>query len=668
MKDFRAAMTAALGILATTAAHAQHADLEEVIVTANPMRLSAMDLAQSAVVLAGDDLARDVGASLGESLARQPGVTASYFGPRASRPIIRGLSGERVLMLLDGVSALDVSNLSPDHSVGIEPVLADQIEILKGPSTLLYGSGAVGGVVNVVDGRIPANRDPDGVSGAMELRGDTAADEFTAVGRLEATSGALAVHLEAYDRSTRDLDIPGYALSQPLRRALAAAGEPVDLTRGTVANSDSDTTGGAAGLAWRSERSVAGLSWSRLETDYGLPGPGEDPGEPSDIRIDQRQDRFDLRGEWTGLDGFVTDASLRAAYGDYEHAELEGAEVGTRFRQQGVDARAQFGHAPVAGWRGTVGAQYLELDLDAQGAEAYVPPSQTAAISVFLVEQRDFGRLTLDFGGRVERQDIDTERDARDYGATAASFAAGLLWSFEESVTAAIHLTRSERHPQATELYADGPHLAVRRYEIGDAALDTEVASTVDLGLRGQGTIDWRVSVFYSVFGDYIHAVPTGGEADGLPVYRYRQEDAAFHGAEAGVGFPLTVAGDDGLRGHVGIDLVRGRVDAGGDLAQMPPLRVTAGVEFDSDPLHASLDAAWYDAQDSADGVELPTDAYVMLDAELSYRWSRRAPGLLLFVKASNLLDEDARRHSSPLKDYVPLPGRSLTLGVRAEL
>lgn len=668
MNEFRGAATAALAILASTAAHAQHSDLEEVVVTANPMRQSAMDLAQSAVVLAGDDLARDLGASLGESLANQPGVTASYFGPKASRPIIRGLSGERVLMLLDGVSALDVSNLSPDHSVGIEPVLADQIEILKGPSTLLYGSGAVGGVVNVVDGRIPANRELEGLGGALELRGDTASDEFSAVGRLDAAHGAIAVHLDAYDRSTRDIAIPDHAWSKSLRRALAAAGEPVDLTRGTVVNSDSDTTGGAAGLAWRGDRSITGLSWSRLETNYGLPGPGEEPGEQSAIRIDQQQDRFDLRNEWTDLGGFVTDASLRAAYSDYEHAELEDADIGTRFRQQGVDVRAQVGHAPIAGWRGTVGAQYLALDLDAEGAEAYVPPSQTTAVSAFLVEQRDVGNLTVDFGGRVERQDIDTDSLVRDYGGTAASIAAGLLWSFDQTVTAAIHLTRSERHPQAAELYADGPHLAVRRHEIGDARLGTEVASTADIGLRGKGTVDWRVSVFYSVFDDFIHAVPTGATEGGLPVYAYRQDDAEFHGAEAGIEFPLTTTSIDGLQGHLGIDLVRGRLADGDELAQMPPLRVTAGIEYDSDPLHASIDAAWYDAQDSADGVELPTDGYVMLDSELSYRWSRRAPGMLLFVKLSNLLDEDARRHSSALKDYVPLPGRSVTVGVRAEL
>jgi iron complex outermembrane receptor protein len=681
MRKSHGALATAIGALLAGTSPAQHLELEEIVVTASPLRASAIDLAQSAIVLAGDDLRRGIASSLGESLASLPGVSASYFGPRASRPIIRGLSGERVLMLQDGVSALDVSNLSPDHSVAIEDVLAEQVEILKGPTTLLYGSGAVGGVVNVVDGRIPDADDED-LAGAGELRTDTATGELSAVGKLDARVGAFGVHAALYDRSTDDVEVPGYAWSKAARDEAIADGEEPDLTRGKVRNSDSDTSGGTLGASWIGENSVIGLAWSRHQTDYGLPGPGEhheeegaDPvvepvegeEEAQTVRIDQEQDRYDFRAEWRELEGWLDNVLVRAAWNDYQHEELEGSEVGTRFEQTGLDARLHLGHRTLAGWDGTLGLQYTDLDLEAEGAEAYIPPSQTEALSAFVVEQRAFGDFTLDLGMRLERQEIETRAEARDYSDTAYTLAGGLLWQFDDTLGAAVHLTRSERHPQATELYANGPHLAVGRFEIGDDRLDKEAATTIDLGLRAEGELHWHVSVFYSDFADYIYAAPTGQEEDGLPVFQYTQGDAEFYGVEAELEFPLYRTSGGELHGRVGGDLVRGKLDDGGNLPQIPPLRLMAGIEYDAGALHAAVDAQWYDDQDDTARNELPTDGGVALSAEFSYRWEAWNPGVLLFLRGTNLLDEELRRHASPLKEYVPLPGRSLLLGLRAE-
>lgn len=669
----RVAVTLA-SLSAVPAVLAQHTGLEEVVVTANPLRSTALELAQSAIVLAGDDLARSVGSSLGESLAAQPGVTASYFGPKASRPIIRGLSGERVLMLIDGVSALDVSNLSPDHSVSVEPLLADQIEILKGPTTLLYGSGAVGGVVNTVDGRIPVRTDRGPLEGGLELRADTAAGERSVAGRLDGALGSFAWHLDGYSRDTDDIEIPGLDWSKALIAEETAEGEPIEATRGRVPNTDSESEGLTAGIAWIGQRSLVGFSWGRAETNYGLPGPGEHahggeeeaPGDAEEaVRIDQTADRYDFKAERRELGGLIDSVALRAAYTEYRHEELEGREVGTRFGQTGLDTRLHVGHRAVAGWAGTLGLQYTDLDLEAVGAEAYIPPSQTTGLAAFLVEQQRFGDWTVDFGARVERQEIEVASTAPDYDGTAFSAAAGLLWDLSPELALALHLTRSERHPQAAELYSDGPHLAVRRYEIGDRNLGTESANTVDLGLRRTGDVSWRASVFYSDFRDYIFPLATGAEQDGLPEFVYRQRDAAFYGAEGEIELPVWRGRDRSVDAHVGADYVRGRLDGGGNLPQMPPLRVTAALEYDAGPLHSVLGVAWYDEQDRLADNELPTDSYTLVDFEVSYRWERWRPGVLLFLKASNLLDEEARRHSSPLKDYVPLPGRSLLLGVR---
>jgi iron complex outermembrane receptor protein len=656
-------------ILAAPAAFSQHAVLEEIIVTATPLRVGATDLAQAAVVLAGDDLSRRIASSLGETLAAQPGVTASFFGPRASRPIIRGLAGERVLMLQNGVSALDVSNLSPDHSVGIEEILADQVEVLKGPSTLLYGSGAVGGVVNVVDGRIP-DGDPDGWSGAAELRGETVDEEPSAAGRVDGRVDSVGIHAHGYSRETSDYDIPGYAWSRAARNAAIDAGEEPDLARGTVANSDSETTGGAIGASWFGEDVMVGLSWARHETNYGLPGPGEeaeDPLEaPAAIRIDQEQDRFDFTAEWSSLGGLVDSVLLRAAYNDYQHAELEGAEVGTLFEQTGLDARLHVGHVPLAGWTGTLGVQNTDTDLDASGAEAYIPPSQTRASSLFLLERRKLDRLTVDLGGRLERQEIDTVAGLNDYSGNAFTLAGGLLWEFDAALTGALQLTRSERHPRAAELYADGPHLAVGRFEIGDDRLGTETANTIDLGLRREGAVHWHLSLYYSDFADYVYAAATGAEEDGLPVFQYLQRDAGFYGLEAEIEFSLHESGAGALHARLGGDYVRGKLSGGGSPPQIPPLRLMAALEFDTGPLHAAVDLQWVDDQtDVADG-ETATDGGTLVGAELSYRWEAWQPGLLVFLRGSNLFDEELRRHGSPLKDYLPLPGTSLLVGLRA--
>jgi iron complex outermembrane receptor protein len=677
--SIRGSLVFASSLFTVPAALAQHADLEEVIITASPWRSSALDLAQSAIVLSGDDLTRSIGSSLGESLAALPGVTASYFGPKASRPIIRGLSGERVLMLVDGVSALDVSNLSPDHSVAVEPLLADQIEVLKGPTTLLYGSGAVGGVVNTVDGRIPLRRDREPLEGGLELRGDTATGERSIAGRLDGTVGAFGWHLDGYTRDTDDIEIPGLDWSRYLIAEEQAEGADIDATDGKVPNSDSESDGYTAGLSWFGEDSEVGFAYGRAETNYGLPGPGEhaeEEAEPDDvvgaaaegeeaIRIDQQSDRYDFKAEWREVGGLLDTVGLRAAYTDYEHAELEGSEVGTLFTQTGLDARLHLGHRELAGWDGTLGVQYTDLDLEAVGAEAYIPPSQTTGMSLFLVEKREFGDWTVDFGGRIEQQDIEVRNDARSYDDTAYSFVAGLVGDWTDELALTLHLTRSERHPQAAELYSDGPHLAVRRFEIGDENLGKEVANTVDFGLRGTGTVSWQASIFYSDFGDYIFPLRTDAEEDGLPVYVYRQRDAEFYGAEGEVEFPLWSGGERALTGRLGADYVRGKLSGGDNLPEMPPLRIAGAVEYDAGPLHGALGFAWYDDQGDLAANELPTDGYTLVDFELSYRWDVRQAGLLFFVKGSNLLDEEARRHSSPLKDFVPLPGRSLTMGVR---
>ena len=671
------AMTASLSVCA------QETRPEEIIVTSTALRESALDIAQPAIVMGGDELRRKITSSIGETIATQPGVTATYFGPSSSRPVIRGLGGNRVLMLQDGVSALDVSSLSQDHAVAIESVLADQIEILRGPATMLFGSGAVGGVVNVVDGRIPTDFSEEANGAALEARADSASEERTVVGRLDLGSESFRVHVDGFNRETSDIDIPGYALS-PSERAEHLAEEPEEqFERGVLENSASDTYGGAFGFTVGAEDSFAGLSWSRFETEYGVPGGHEgheeEEGEDSSqehahesVGIDMRQDRFDLKAEQALTFGAVERARLRASYNDYEHREIEGGEVGTRFEQQGLDMRLHLDHAALAGWKGTLGMQYADVDFTATGAEAFTPPSTTRQTSLFVFEKRELGELAFELGARMENQKIKPESamPLTDYDKTAMNVSAGAVWDFSEHYSTALNLTRSQRHPQSAELYANGAHLAIARYEIGNPNLEQETANTMDLTLHRHADvgIHWSVSAFYNDFKDYIYAQDTGEEIDELPVFIYGQADAEFYGFEGEVTLPLYTRGESHFEVRLASDYVRGRLQDGGNLPQLPPWRYGIELHHESGPLHIGLEAYRYDDQDQVAPNERVTGGYTMLDADLSYRVPLGRTNLLVFLRASNLLDEDARRHTSPLKELAPLPGRSATMGVRMEM
>ncbi len=645
-------------------ARAAEPRLDEVVVNATAIRKSPLEIAQPTAVLTGDELRRQISTSIGETLSQELGVSSSYFGPSASRPVIRGLGGYRVQVLDDGISSLDVSSLSQDHAVSLESVVSQQIEIIKGPAALLYGSGAAGGLVNIVSNRIPGEpaEAPIGFSG--ELRGDTAADERTAAAALDGGVGRLALHADYFDRETDDVEIPGFAQSGPLRQQLIENGEEPSDVRGHIENSASDTSGGAVGASYVADGGMAGAAWSRFETTYGIPGEEE-------AFIDMEQDRIDAKAEWTP-DGSAVDAvRFRGAYNDYTHTEFEGpGEPGTLFNQDAYELRFVVDHHFGESWTGSVGTQYLDIDFEAIGDEAFVPRSTTQAISVFGFEERDFGDWTLELGARAESQKIDPDpaAGAPDFDETAVSASAGAVWSIASSQSLALNVTRTERNPQAAEIYANGPHLAAQRFEIGDPNLDKESAITADLSLRQSADhLEWVVSAFYNDYTDYIFPNPTGGIEDNLPVFAYVQEDAEFYGFEAEVTIPLYEAGTRHLDLRLASDYVRGQLKDGGNLPQIPPLRFGAGLHYDLDRWHAGVQAFYYDEQDETAENELPTDSFTMLDVDLSYRMPLAAGDLFMFLRGTNLLDEDARQHASPLKDIAPLAGRSLHVGLRGE-
>ncbi len=674
-------LLAAIALLSGTGAQAADAALEEVVVTALGIRASIDDAIQPVEVLSGAELQQQLSSSIGETLAQQPGITASYFGPNASRPIIRGLSGERVQMLEDSLSALDVSTLSEDHAVSIEDSLATQIEIVKGPAALLYGSGAVGGVVNVLTNRIPDHVPTAPVSGSLTLRTDSATQQRAGVAALELGNERIAVHLDGYKKQTDDVQVPGSAFSSQAQAEALTADPDVFIPNGRIYNSASDSQGGAAGVSLLGDAGYVGVSLSGFDTYYGVPlAPGDNPAEGG-AHIDMKQTRIDLKAELTGdsqndLEWFKA-LRIRAAHNNYQHAELEpDGAIGTQFEQQGTELRATLDHAFNA-LQGSAGVQYKHLDFAALGDERFVPPSTTSNLGVFVFEQLPLSTIqprgplsdwTLQGGLRVEQQKITPEASASlpAYSKSVSSASLGGLWKFTEQQSLAINVTRSQRHPTATELYADGPHEATGQFVIGDATLRAETANTADIIWRGGDTLHWHVSAYLNRFNNYIYLAPTGDTEDDLPVYAYRQSRARYVGAEAALRWHVFEQDKQHLDIQLSSDVVRATLDDGSPVPQIPPLRFGTELDYTRGQWSATLSAFHYAKQARVADNETATDGYSMLDASVSRDWKLSDSSTLqAFIKGSNLTNVEARRHTSPLKEYAPLPGRSATLGLQ---
>ena len=681
-----AAAGASLPAAAQESGADQHHNLDEILVVATPLPRTVEELAQPTAVLTGDELARKASTSLGETVSKELGVSSSYFGPVSSRPVIRGQYGERVKVLTNQLDILDASALSEDHQTAVEGILADHIEIIRGPATLLYGSGASGGIVNVVDRRIPEQPLEDGVVGGVALGADTAVEERAGAGYVQFGNERVSAHLDYFRRDTDNIEIPGFAESARLRAAEEAEegeeGEEEEEAFGTVENSDSQTDGGAAGVTLHGENGFIGVSVSFFDSEYGVPGghehaheeeEGEEEEEEEEeiVRIDLEQTRVDLTGEYR-FDGVIEKARLRFATNDYEHVELEGDEVGTLFESDGIDLRLELTQRATERLEGAFGVQYSDTDFNAVGEEAYVPPSETSKLSVFTFQEfRPNDSLALQGSARIEQQEITGSVLPTDYDETAFGASIGGIYSFSDDASIAANLSVTQRHPNATELYADGPHIAVQRFErgsetLGNGTLDKETSTNFDLTYRGNTQLfDWAVTGFINNVDDYIGLLPTDEEEDELQVFEYTQFDARFWGFEAETRIELMDSDAGHLHTRLFADYVFAEQDGGtGDyLPRIPPLRYGLGFHDPRDKFEFSADARFVTKQDKVAENELPTDSYTLVGAEVSYAMEEQ--GIYVFLRGSNLTDEDARQHTSPLKDTVPLPGRSLHAGFR---
>jgi iron complex outermembrane receptor protein len=685
----------ALLLTASSGALAQDTRMEHVIVSV-PIHKKTAETALPVTVLTGEELRRAAATSIGETLANKPGIANSSFGPGVGRPVIRGQQGPRAITLQNGTSSADVSSLSPDHTVAVEPLLADSIEVLRGPATLLYGGGAIGGVVNVIDNRVPANP-VDGVEGAVEYRYDDASAMDSAVGRLDAGSGNFALHLSGTTRDFDDLDIPGKAIDE---RALEEQeellvveheeGGEVENTDGFIANTDGDVDVVTIGAAYHfGERGFFGMSGTFLETEYGIPpgahgeeehGGGEHAGEEHEeeeefIRLDVDMDRYDGMLHLHDLaPGLIDIARATLTYTDYEHVELEGAEIGTRFERETWEGRLELVHEREHS--GVVGLQWRSDEFAAIGDEAYVPQTDSLEWGLFWVEDFDFRDWHFEVGGRVDRAERDPDAvsaDEEDF--TAFSVSAAAAYSFSPAWSASLALSRSERAPATEELFSNVDntgeelvaHAATGVIEVGDPDLDEEVSLNTDLSVSWQGERSWAELVFfYNQFEDYIFLFNSGEFQDETPVYLYEQEDTDFVGVEIQSSFHLASLGSGDLTLGIFADYISAEFDDAGDVPRLPPRRVGAELSWANDALHGYVRVLDADDQDDPGDFEAETDGYTRWDAGVDYTWqlgSNRE--LLTFLKWKNISDEEIRLSTSFLRNFAPQAGESIEAGVR---
>ncbi len=653
---------AAAAVLSAFACPTFAETISTVTVTSNPLgKGEDMQVLTPAKVLAGPELRNKISTSLGDTLGGELGVSASGFGAGASRPIIRGLEGPRIKILQNGMGVADVSSLSNDHAVASESATAQQIEILRGPAALLYGSGAIGGLVNVIDGRIPTTLSKQ-VSGEAELRVGSGNQEKSGSFGLDGSSGALAWHIDGNARQTDNYAIPGKA--NPGNPDTATGRLPSSFTR-----EHSLTLGGSYIQKW----GYVGAAVQTLNDHYGIP-----TAEKS--FIDMRQNRLDLDSKvlapWAGFDSL----SMKLSATDYQHTEkTEQGIANTNFKNQSTEGRLVLNHHAWQGWHGSWGMQFETVKFSALSAATgradTVPVTKSNSVAAFVVEQKQIGEVLTSAGLRLENVKRTPEAiaslPARQFDLYSASL--GGLWQFTPGYAAGLSYSLAQRAPATEELYSNGPHESTATFDIGNPNMQKEKSRNLELSLqKTNGLVRWKINAFYNQVQNYVYGHTDGVKVDeeGNPAddaefsRRYwSQARANIHGAEAELSFNQT---GEGFSARAFADMSRGRLENAGNLPLQPAIRTGLDLGYREGAWRGSVKVLHAQKQDRLASFEnYVTPSYTKVDLDLSYTQVYSGAQLTWFVMAKNLLNQDIRISTSVLRDSVPQPGRHFIAGVR---
>jgi iron complex outermembrane receptor protein len=689
------------------------ATAERVVVSGGEIGRSATDTAEPITILNENTLKGKTTPTLGDTLGNEPGIGASGFTPGASRPVIRGLADNRVRVLNDSTEVFDVSNLSPDHAPSVSPLLSQSIEVIRGPATILFGSGAIGGVVNVVDNRIPVEAPPTPLSGEVDGRFNSADLERSgAISLTLAVTPHIVLHADGTILRTDDRRIPGFALDQRIQAGLT----PAQLAgrgfgqnpEGEVPNTSVETKDFAVGASYVWDKGYIGASFNQFLSFYGVPDDPEvdDPTTPpAHVHLDVTKRQLNVRGSIVDPLPWFSSASLKFVYTDYKHNELDDNEVGSTFKTNGIDSRLELLHKPVGIFEGSIGTQVFVKELSVLGDKPFLQPTETIQVAGFIFEEIKLAPFRFQFGARVEHQSVDidssdptltsvTSPDQTSQEFWPISLAAGAIYEFAKDWQVALNLTRSQRAPTAEELFARGSHDATFQFIIGDPNLDLETAYGVDLSLRKTaGVVTGTLSGFYYYYDGFIDFTPTADFEDGLRVFVYTPKKAQFFGGEAQVDFhllPLTITtignqsdsksvknvitGNSGEPGknpndlflRVQADYVRAEdVDSEEPLPRITPFRYSASLNYESEHWVGSIEGQRVSRQNRTAEFETATPGYTFLNASVGYKFRVGPTYNYIFVRGTNLTNEEARDHLSFLKEVLPLAGRGVIVGVR---
>ena len=653
----------AMGLLLCTAgASAQNAAVSEVVITGNPLGSEARVTPASS--LSGLQLLERGQSTLGETLNQLPGVSSTYFGPNASRPIIRGLDGDRIRVLNNSAATLDASALSYDHAVPLDVLSTERIEVLRGPAALQFGGSAVGGVVNVIDNRIPREA-MSGVLGKTQVQGGTGNGERSVAGLVETGNERWGLHVDGFDRRSGDVAVPVSLVCEKLGDARYAR---------RLCNSASQSRGGAFGASTFWDHGYLGASVNTYQSDYGT--VAEDR-----VTIGMTTTRYALEGEVRQLPGMWESAKVRISHTDYRHAEFEAGTAGTVFANAGQDVRVEMRHrAWGAGWRGLVGVQAESSRFSAVGDEAFAPFSRASNQAVFVHEELPTAWGQVNAGARWESARVeslgnpDLPRFDEGVGVkkfTPWSVAAGAVFKLSSTWSLTGHAATTQRAPKDYELFANGPHLATHAWEIGNSALGLEKARSADLGLDWKaGAHRMSVTAFTSQFDNFIGLMGSAQVLDNLPVQNYQGVKARFQGLEAS-GLARLWQGASTLDLALRSDTVRAtNTTTSEPLPRIAPLRLGTTLAYAQGPWQAKLGWDWHAAQTRVPVGSVSTPAFTLVNASVAYRQRWDATSLTWFARIDNLTDQLAYSATSILTSTAfgksPLPGRSFKLGVQA--
>jgi len=727
------------------------ASIEVFDVTASAFHASNIESAAPVNILSGEKLKQQQSSTLGETLKNQVGVHSTFYGGVTSSPIIRGLDGPRVLITQNGMDSADASRIGPDHLVSTEASTVEQIEVLRGPATLFYGSGAIGGVVNLVDNRIPSNNLSEGEA-SISRNSNNSEESFS--GLYKTGTKNLAVQVQGFYRDNDDYRIPGAAESETAHDDHDEdeehdEAEHEDGSYGVVENTASRTKGATIGASYLFDDGHVGFSMEHMSSVYGVPGHAHGDEEHEDeehdeeehgdeeheehealVKANLRQNRYQMAGEFQLSSPLISAVNFGLAYTDYQHTEYENGVAGTQFETELFETRIEILHQAMNDWRGGISLHTKLSDFSAVGEEAFTPPSDTKSFGLGLIEERHFGDWLVQLGARVESVSMsvndvivpeielvgahsedegehEEEHEhgmsiaATDFNFTPVSFSAGLVWDIAKGYNVSASYVHAKRAPSAAELFAFGPHIGTQTYEVGylydihteeehghsDVAFSRskpslETSNNIDLSWRKfGGKFGAVMNVFYNQVDDYYYAADTGlaasfaheheedetvveeSEEDALPIFAYTAADAELYGAE--VQFTYKASSELTLTAQG--DYIRAKIKHSNDqnLPRIPPAKVMFGADYKTNDMTLSAQITHMFEQNDTAEYESSTDAYTLLDVNASYYTQIQGFDTQWFVRGRNLTDQEARVHTSFLKDLAPLPGRSLELGLR---